>query len=253
MRPMPIRRGDLAFRALPFLLALGCIPAFAGEPDPKTYWDVKDIRPGMKGIGQDRDGRDEARGVRGRGPGRDDGRQPRPRHGPLPPDRAATSSMPGIIQGMSGSPIYIDGKLLGAVAFAWEFAKDPIAGVTPFQQMVQYVRSNDRRIAAEAKDRGEGRAGPAAAGPSTAGPDRRPGDRRARLDAAARSPVSGGGLAGMRPIATPLAASGFSPRALALLDERFRPLGLAPMAGGGGARSGSSARRGTSRSSRAPR
>ena len=38
----------------------------------------------------------------------------------------------GIIQGMSGSPIYIDGKLLGAVAFAWEFAKDPIAGVTPF-------------------------------------------------------------------------------------------------------------------------
>ena len=57
----------------------------------------------------------------------------------------------GIIQGMSGSPIYIDGKLLGAVAFAWEFAKDPIAGVTPFSQMVQYVRSNDRRIAAESQ------------------------------------------------------------------------------------------------------
>ncbi len=57
----------------------------------------------------------------------------------------------GIIQGMSGSPIYIDGKLLGAVAFAWEFAKDPIAGVTPFSQMCQYVRSNDRRIAAESK------------------------------------------------------------------------------------------------------
>ena len=38
----------------------------------------------------------------------------------------------GIIQGMSGSPIYIEGKLLGAVAFAWEFAKDPIAGITPF-------------------------------------------------------------------------------------------------------------------------
>src|SRR5205085_11603424 len=58
----------------------------------------------------------------------------------------------GIIQGMSGSPIYVEGKLLGAVAFAWEFAKDPIAGVTPFEQMVQYVRSSDRRIAAEAKD-----------------------------------------------------------------------------------------------------
>ena len=44
--------------------------------------------------------------------------------------------------------------------------------------------------------------------------------------------VSGGGLAGMTPIVTPLAASGFSPRALALLDARLRPLGMAPMAGG---------------------
>ena len=49
----------------------------------------------------------------------------------------------GIIQGMSGSPIYIDGKLLGAVAFAWEFAKDPIAGVTPFSQMMP-VRAVER-------------------------------------------------------------------------------------------------------------
>ncbi len=61
----------------------------------------------------------------------------------------------GIIQGMSGSPIYIDGKLLGAVAFAWEFAKDPIAGVTPFSQMVQYARSSDRQLAAEAVENGD--------------------------------------------------------------------------------------------------
>ena len=39
----------------------------------------------------------------------------------------------------------------------------------------------------------------------------------------------------MRPIATPLAASGFGPTALALLGERFRPLGMAPMAGGAAA------------------
>ena len=41
----------------------------------------------------------------------------------------------GIIAGMSGSPIYIDGKLVGAVAYAWPFAKDPIAGVTPIASM----------------------------------------------------------------------------------------------------------------------
>ena len=150
---------------------------------------------------------------------------------------------------MSGSPIYIDGKLLGAVAFAWEFAKDPIAGVTPFEQMVEYVRSSDRRIAAEAKDRGK-RADALAARPGSA-------DRRAvagdEVSTSADGPVAGWRRsAGMRPIATPLAASGFTPRALALLDDRFRPLGMAPWPA---ARrpSRSSGRRGTSRSCPAPR
>jgi hypothetical protein len=41
----------------------------------------------------------------------------------------------GIIAGMSGSPVYVDGRLLGALAFGWSFAKDPIGGVTPFVRM----------------------------------------------------------------------------------------------------------------------
>src|SRR6266511_800889 len=40
----------------------------------------------------------------------------------------------GVFQGMSGSPVYIDGKLLGAVAFGYQFAKDPIAGIAPIFQ-----------------------------------------------------------------------------------------------------------------------
>jgi hypothetical protein len=134
---------------------------------------------------------------------------------------------------MSGSPIYIDGKLLGAVAFAWEFAKDPIAGVTPFQQTIQYVRASDKRIAAEAKDRARGDAFRAAAG-WNAPPALIDGLAGDEIFGAAADPlaVAGGTLGGMRAIATPLAASGFSPRALALLSERFQPLGLAPMAGG---------------------
>ena len=55
----------------------------------------------------------------------------------------------GIIQGMSGSPIYIDGKLLGSRGLRLGVRQGPIAGVTPFQQTVEYVRANDRRIAAE--------------------------------------------------------------------------------------------------------
>jgi hypothetical protein len=41
----------------------------------------------------------------------------------------------GVVAGMSGSPVYIDGKLLGAVAFGFSFAREPLAGVTPFAAM----------------------------------------------------------------------------------------------------------------------
>ena len=42
----------------------------------------------------------------------------------------------GIIAGMSGSPIYVDGKLIGALAYGWPFAKEPLCGITPIQSML---------------------------------------------------------------------------------------------------------------------
>ena len=209
--------------------------ATAADPDPKLYWDVADLRAGMKGYGKTVmvgttlvEFQVEVLGVlRDVNPGRD-----------MILCRLSGCNLEhaGIIQGMSGSPIYIEGKLVGAVAYAWEFAKDPIAGVTPFSQMVEYVQANERRIAAEDK----------------AKQDAREAIRTVRLDAsqldrdalppapglpaetkASATIVSGGGLAGMRPIATPLAATGFSPRALAYLEKQLGPLGMAPIAGGG--------------------
>ena len=50
----------------------------------------------------------------------------------------------GVIAGMSGSPVYIDGKLIGAVAYAWGFAKEPIAGVTPAAQMLRIWAEPDQ-------------------------------------------------------------------------------------------------------------
>ena len=47
----------------------------------------------------------------------------------------------GVIAGMSGSPVYIDGRLVGAVAFAFPFAKEPIAGIQPIQQMLNLLES----------------------------------------------------------------------------------------------------------------
>ena len=43
----------------------------------------------------------------------------------------------GVMQGMSGSPVYIDGKLIGAVAMAFPYSKDPIAGIRPIEEMLR--------------------------------------------------------------------------------------------------------------------
>ena len=42
----------------------------------------------------------------------------------------------GVISGMSGSPVYIDGKLIGAVAYSFPFQKEAIAGITPIEEML---------------------------------------------------------------------------------------------------------------------
>ena len=44
----------------------------------------------------------------------------------------------GVIAGMSGSPVYIDGRLVGAVSYSLgSFSKEPIAGITPIGEMVE--------------------------------------------------------------------------------------------------------------------
>jgi len=43
----------------------------------------------------------------------------------------------GVIAGMSGSPVYLDGRLAGAVAYGWSFSKEPIAGITPIGEMLE--------------------------------------------------------------------------------------------------------------------
>jgi hypothetical protein len=60
-------------------------------------------------------------------------------------DEAFTGT--GVVAGMSGSPVYVDGKLLGAVAFGWSFARDPLAGVTPFSQMSEISAAGPEAIA----------------------------------------------------------------------------------------------------------
>jgi hypothetical protein len=50
----------------------------------------------------------------------------------------------GVMQGMSGSPVYINGKLAGAIAFAFPFAKEPIAGIRPIEEMLAIAPTGAR-------------------------------------------------------------------------------------------------------------
>ncbi|MBI2213651.1 MAG: hypothetical protein HYU52_08390 [Acidobacteria bacterium] len=134
----------------------------------------------------------------------------------------------GVIAGMSGSPIYIDGKIVGALAYAWQFATEPIAGITPIEQM---VRISDRK----------GRNGMTPAGgasPRSAqtfletlvSPDREALWRE--LSAGARPKAAATSLSGAGPIATPISFASFDSSTI----ERFTPLiasdSLMPVAAG---------------------
>jgi hypothetical protein len=54
----------------------------------------------------------------------------------------------GVMQGMSGSPVYFNGKLMGAVALSFPFSKDPIAGIRPIEEMLASAPSAPRQVAA---------------------------------------------------------------------------------------------------------
>src|SRR2546423_417214 len=51
----------------------------------------------------------------------------------------------GVFAGMSGSPVFIDNRLVGAIAYSFPFAKEPICGITPIKQMTDiFERAKER-------------------------------------------------------------------------------------------------------------
>jgi hypothetical protein len=131
----------------------------------------------------------------------------------------------GVIAGMSGSPVYIDGKLVGALA--WRFGqlpKESIGGVTPIAQMlaIQEAVAND----SQREDRKEG-----------GDPVHQSGAAGLRDMAAPASPEADAGSGPfLRPISVPMVFSGFDPAVIRLFEDAFRKKGLIPVQGGGSAR-----------------
>ena len=125
----------------------------------------------------------------------------------------------GVVAGMSGSPVYLDGKLAGALAFRiGEFSKEPIAGVTPIADMLE-INALDKSPAEEA---------------SAAQP--------AITNAAGKTAAPGNGMASgsfqnfadfLKPIETPLVFNGFSEDAVRQFAPQFASAGIVPVMGAG--------------------
>jgi SpoIVB peptidase S55 len=217
----------------PPLLAVALACCTAAEPPAQTgphidsCWQVDDVRAGMKGHGRTvmkgtkiEDFQAEVLGVlKNTSPGRD---MVLCRLSGLNLDKT------GVIAGMSGSPVYIDNKLLGAVAYAWAYGKEPIAGVTPFCQMHSFVEAFERRdLAEQGKPTRVGLRQPLRVG------DREFSTVTVSHDFDDPEPRNADGM-WMVPLRTPLAATGFTPHSLKLLRDRCGTTwGLLPMQGGG--------------------
>jgi SpoIVB peptidase S55 len=126
----------------------------------------------------------------------------------------------GVVAGMSGSPVYIDGKLAGALAFRiGEFSKEPIAGVTPIADMLE-INALDKSPAEEAAATKPGVT-------NAAGKTAAPGD-------SAAFPDSTQGYANyLKPIETPLVFNGFSEETVRLFAPEFAAAGIVPVMGAG--------------------
>jgi len=152
----------------------------------------------------------------------------------------------GVIAGMSGSPVYIDGKLIGAVSYALgSFSKEPIAGITPIAEMTDAASFGGTRPSAARVqvDFPLTRDSLTAAFRKALNWNRPFADRPtdARFTGATAVAGLGGAQLGtlLRPIATPLAMSGFEPDVADLVGGAFQDQGFIPTGGGAaGARAG---------------
>jgi len=122
----------------------------------------------------------------------------------------------GVMQGMSGSPVYIDGRLAGAVAMAFPFSKDPICGIRPIEDM---VRATALASAPPPQKASRGEAAAVALA-----------DRDV-MHALPKPQAMLGGESRMIDIATPVSFGGFSRATLEAFAPQLRALGLEPRQG----------------------
>ncbi len=137
-----------------------------------------------------------------------------------------------VFAGMSGSPVYIDGKLVGAIAYSFPFSKEPICGITPIAQMISIFETNQNRQMKPITPRPISFADLSAATYQTNLPKGASISGVVMSGNSALSAVAGQTFA---PIATPLSFNGISQETLNIFAPQLASVGLIPVAAVGGA------------------
>ena len=141
----------------------------------------------------------------------------------------------GIIQGMSGSPVYVNGKLLGAIAIGFGFPKEPIGGVTPITQMIEATLPDNSKPKLPVKIAG----GFVDETYRAKSPIRVANRLVSQVDVSLnprKAAFSGSPLSStmtMRPCTRLILLSGVSPNNIGRWNRMFAPYGLTPMISGG--------------------
>lgn len=231
------------FSSLVFLVVTFC-PQVSGPSKsaaqgiaiPSKYFDLKDLQPGMKGIGHTvfngtlvSDFNVEILGVI---------------ENFLPKQSAIFAKLSGgplgetgVFAGMSGSPVFVDGKILGAVAYAFPFSKEAIAAITPIANVVA-ISDGEENL--------NGKVSRGAVSPPLSGLDSTESIEQqqwalvpkvnlipARMGSAGLEKISGLPNPGaLKQIDTPLMLSGFPASAIEAFGPQLRAMGLVPVMGG---------------------
>ena len=143
----------------------------------------------------------------------------------------------GPAAGMSGSPIYIDGKLIGALAWAWPLSKDPICGITPIGDMLS-IKANKAVEAADAGTEPAPFRSVIAAAAGTLPPQAAYALNSPGTTPAVPFDLPALGAGELRPVATPVSASGFTESSRAMLKRLFENNFASPVTIAGGVTGG---------------
>jgi hypothetical protein len=246
VRPLVVLDGR---RLVPLSLLAGAVASIAAGagvaralPDAPDTLPLSEVKPGMKGYG--------LTVFAGTAPEKFDVEVISILHNFRPSQDLVIIKTPNprlnvtrTVAGMSGSPIYLDGKMIGAYAYGWLFGVEPIAGVTPIRSMlneqarpiphVLFPRSGGPLPAAELGDLAPRRSPHAFLG-APVGYDLAAHARQLAGQAApALAAPDGTALARA---STPLLVGGMGDAAMKVATDLLSPLGLDPMQAGGGGR-----------------